>query len=93
MFAAAYLFLVLVAIVRLWAEPGPSNLLIALLIIVVGFAAIRHRIAAQDLEAGRRAEAESFARILQGLSRSVSPDAIVGAIVRTSAPRPAPTTS
>ena len=33
------------------------------------------------LEAGRRAEAESFARILSGLSRSVSPDAILSAIV------------
>ena len=33
------------------------------------------------MEEGRRAEAESFARILQGLSRSISPDAIVGAIV------------
>ena len=33
------------------------------------------------LEIGRRAEAESFARILSGLSRSVSEDAIVGAIV------------
>ena len=30
---------------------------------------------------GRRAEAESFARILSGLSRSVSPDAILDAIV------------
>ncbi|MEX2010603.1 MAG: GGDEF domain-containing protein, partial [Chloroflexota bacterium] len=33
------------------------------------------------LEVGGREEAESVARILQGLSRSVSPDAIVGAIV------------
>ena len=51
------------------------------LIVVVGFAAVRHRLAVQALEAGRRAEAESFARILQGLSRSISPDAIVDAIV------------
>ena len=33
------------------------------------------------METGRRGEAESFARILSGLSRSVSPDAIVRAIV------------
>ena len=33
------------------------------------------------LEVGRREEAESFARILSSLSRTVSPDAILGAIV------------
>ena len=37
-----------------------------------------------DLDARRRDEAESFARILSGLSRSVSPDAIVDAIVESS---------
>ncbi|HEX5590591.1 MAG TPA: GGDEF domain-containing protein [Candidatus Limnocylindrales bacterium] len=50
----------------------------------VGFAAlaaILHRNAVAGLEARGRAEAENFARILQGLSRSVSVDAIVGAIV------------
>ena len=46
-----------------------------------GSRAVRHRLAVQALELGRRAEAESFARILQGLSRSVSPDHIVDAIV------------
>jgi diguanylate cyclase (GGDEF)-like protein len=49
--------------------------------VVVGFAAIRHRQAVASLEVGRREEAESFARILSSLSRSVSPDAILGAIV------------
>ena len=34
-----------------------------------------------DAEGSRRTEAESFARILRALSRSVSPDAIVAAIV------------
>ena len=48
---------------------------------LVGVAAVRHRQAALALESGRRGEAESFARILSGLSRSVSPDAIVRAIV------------
>ena len=50
----------------------------------VGFAALAaflHRNAVAVLEARGRAEAENFARILQGLSRSVSVDAIVGAIV------------
>lgn len=40
-----------------------------------------HRNAVVDLEVRGRAEAENFARILRGLSRSVSVDAIVGAIV------------
>jgi diguanylate cyclase (GGDEF)-like protein len=39
-----------------------------------------HGAAVADLGARRRGEAESFARILSGLSRSVSPDAIVDAI-------------
>ena len=51
------------------------------LVFVVGFAAILHRQAVAGLEVGRREEAESFARILSSLSRSVSPDAILGAIV------------
>ena len=80
-FAGTSFLLGLLALVRLWLDPGPLNALIALLVGVVGAAAVRHRIAVEDLEAGRRAEAESFARILHGLSRSISPDAIVGAIV------------
>jgi diguanylate cyclase (GGDEF)-like protein len=80
-FAGTFLLLGLIAVVRLWVAPDPTSWAVALLVIVVGVAAIRHRIAVQDLEAGRRAEAESFARILQGLSRSISPDAIVEAIV------------
>jgi diguanylate cyclase (GGDEF)-like protein len=80
-FAAAFSLLGMIAVVRLWADPRPGNWAIALLIVVVGLAAVRHRIAVRDLESGRRSEAESFARILQGLSRSISPDAILGAIV------------
>ena len=67
--------------VRLITETGATDWLLAILLVVLGVAAVRHRIAVQDLDAGRRAEAESFARILQGLSRSISPDAILGAIV------------
>jgi diguanylate cyclase (GGDEF)-like protein len=54
---------------------------VVVLVAVVGAAALLHRNAVQQIETGRRAEAESFARILQGLSRSVSPDAILDAIV------------
>jgi diguanylate cyclase (GGDEF)-like protein len=80
-FAASFFVLGLIVVLRLAIERGLSDTAIAALVVVVGFAAVRHRIAVQDLEAGRRLEAESFARILQGLSRSVSPDAIVDAIV------------
>ncbi len=59
----------------------PIDWAIVGLVFVVGFAAIRHREAVAALEVGRREEAESFARILSGLSRSVSPDAILSAIV------------
>lgn len=62
---------------------GPALLhaLVALLVAVTALAAIVHRQAAQALGVHRRSEIESFTRILQGLSRSVSPDAIVEAIV------------
>jgi diguanylate cyclase (GGDEF)-like protein len=50
-------------------------------VLVAGVAAIAYGSAVGDLDARRRGEAESFARILSGLSRSVSPDAIVDAIV------------
>jgi diguanylate cyclase (GGDEF)-like protein len=81
-FAITFFILGLIAVLRLSLE-GTRNVdwAIAGLIVVVGFAAVRHRIAVQALEAGRRAEAESFTRILQGLSRSISADAIVAAIV------------
>jgi diguanylate cyclase (GGDEF)-like protein len=81
-FATTFFILGLIAVLRLSLD-GTRNVdwAIAGLIAVVGFAAVRHRIAVQALEAGRRAEAESFTRILQGLSRSISADAIVAAIV------------
>ena len=81
-FTITFFALGLIAVLRLSLD-GTRNIdwAIAGLILVVGFAAVRHRIAVQALEQGRRAEAESFTRILQGLSRSVSADAIVAAIV------------
>ena len=49
--------------------------------LIVGVAAVPPSRGGHRPRGGRRAEAESFARILSGLSRSVSEDAIVGAIV------------
>jgi diguanylate cyclase (GGDEF)-like protein len=63
-------------------EPGRFlDLIVLVLIAVTTGAALVHQRAVAVLEAGRRAEAEHLARILQGLSRSASPDAIADAIV------------
>ena len=80
-FAGSFFVLGLVAVLYVAVHPSNIGWLIVGLIVVVGFTAVRHRIAVQALESGRRAEAESFARILQGLSRSISPDHIMDAIV------------
>ena len=80
-FAGSFFLLGLIAVLRLGVEPRRMDWFIAGLIVVVGLAAVRHRLAVQALEVGRRVEAESFARILKGLSRSISPDAIMAAIV------------
>jgi diguanylate cyclase (GGDEF)-like protein len=63
------------------AHARPIDFGLVALVAIVGCAAVLHRNAVHGLEVGRRTEAESVARILQALSRSVSPDAIVGAIV------------
>ena len=81
-FTASFFVLGLIALLRLGIETArPIDYAVVGLVVVVGFAAIRHRQAVATLEVGRREEAESFARILSSLSRSVSPDAILGAIV------------
>jgi diguanylate cyclase (GGDEF)-like protein len=80
-FAGSFFLLGLIAVLRLGVEARRMDWFIAGLIVVVGLAAVRHRLAVQALEVGRRVEAESFARILKGLSRSISPDAIMAAIV------------
>jgi len=71
-----------IVVLRLGAE-GASLLdwVVIALLVVAGAAGVVNRQAVSALETGRRAEAESFARILSGLSRSVSPDAILTAIV------------
>jgi diguanylate cyclase (GGDEF)-like protein len=81
-FADTFILLTVLLLARLLIDGGQSlDWVVAALALIVGIAAYRHRRAVADLENGRRAEAESFARILSGLSRSVSEDAIVGAIV------------
>ncbi|HEX7222725.1 MAG TPA: hypothetical protein VF231_05720, partial [Candidatus Limnocylindrales bacterium] len=81
-FTGSIAVLGLIAATRLAVEPaGLLNWLTIALLTIAGLAAVLNRFALRALELGRHAEAESFARILRGLSRSVSPDAIVDAIV------------
>ena len=81
-FAGTFIALVAIVIIQLLSGAAdPIELLVGALVLGVGAAAIEHRSAVADLEAGRRSEAESFVRILSNLSRSVSPDAVVAAIV------------
>jgi diguanylate cyclase (GGDEF)-like protein len=76
-------FLVLIVITGAHAltagDPGAWIAVVA--VALAGLAAMAHRNAVVSLEARGRAEAETFARILSGLSRSSSVDAVVGAIV------------
>ena len=51
------------------------------LVAIVGGAAWLHRQAVVRLDTSRRTEAESFARMFQGLARSISPEAIIEAMV------------
>jgi diguanylate cyclase (GGDEF)-like protein len=81
-FAVSFFILGLLTVLRLASDRArPIDWAVVGLVLVVGLAAIRHRQAVATLEVGRREEAESFARILSSLSGSVSPDAILGAIV------------
>ena len=81
--AGIFVALGLIAAYRLIAEAGSLlDWLVLALVVAAGAAAIVHRNAVVTLENERRSEADSFARILSGLSRSVSPDAVVDAIVK-----------
>jgi diguanylate cyclase (GGDEF)-like protein len=75
------LVLGLVELIRFVLFQGPLDLVALLLVALVSISAVAERDRVVDTEGTRRTEAESFARILRGLSRSVSPDAIVDAIV------------
>jgi diguanylate cyclase (GGDEF)-like protein len=81
-FSGSFLGLGTIVFLRLGAEgASPLDWIVIGLLLVAGTAGLINRQAVSALETGRRAEAESFARILSGLSRSVSPDAILSAIV------------
>ena len=69
-----------VELVRLLVDRRPLDLLILGLIGLLALATVRERDEIVGDDSTRRTEAESFARILRGLARSVSPDAIVDAI-------------
>lgn len=71
----------LLTAIQVVISPGAVSIILLGLVGVVALAVVFHRRAVRDIELGRRQEAESFGRILRGLSRSVSPDAIVDAIV------------
>ena len=73
--------LALISGLRLVVFRQPVDWLTAALVILAAIAAVAHRNAVAGLESRGRGEAESFARILRGLSRSVSAEAIVSAIV------------
>jgi diguanylate cyclase (GGDEF)-like protein len=73
--------LALISGIRLVVFKQPIEWLTVGLVVVAAIAAIAHRNAVVGLEARGRGEAESFARILHGLSRSVSAEAIVSAIL------------
>ena len=78
-----FLFLALAAIevARLLVAPHPIDVIVLVLVGALGFVALQDEGEIAGAEGSRRSEAESFARILRGLARSVSPDAIVDAIV------------
>ena len=79
--SGSFLVLAVITIARAATAGDPVTWLAAVAVAVAALAAIAHRNAVVDLEGRGRAEAENFARILSGLSRSVSVDAIIGAIV------------
>jgi diguanylate cyclase (GGDEF)-like protein len=81
LFATSFLLLGLLLALRVAGDQGPLDYVLVALLVVVGLAATRHHQAVNGLEIARRSEAESVARILQGLSRSVSMEAILEAIV------------
>lgn len=76
-----FLALGIVAIGRAIGGGTALDWLVALLVVVAAVAVSVHAVAVTGLDARRRDESASFTRILSALSRSVSPDAIVDAIV------------
>jgi diguanylate cyclase (GGDEF)-like protein len=81
--ALAWAIAVLAGLVVAWiAVPSlPLALPVVAAVLAVAVAAAFARRSVEQREAGTREEVENFARILQGFSRAVSPDAIVEAIM------------
>jgi diguanylate cyclase (GGDEF)-like protein len=79
--SGTFILLGAVAVVRFVDSRNWLDLVTFLVILVAAVAAVGHRNAVAGLEARGRSEAESFARIMRGLSRSISADAIVAAIM------------
>lgn len=65
-----------------FGDRGPLDLVMVALAVAVAASTLFHRHTSLQEEAGRRSETQTFARILQALSHSVSPDALVSAIVQ-----------
>jgi len=70
-----------VELARLVLLRQPADVVVLVLVLAAGFVVAAQTDEISFTEGARETEAESFARILRGLSRSVSPDAIVDAIV------------
>ncbi len=80
-FGLVFAALAVVELAYFLVAPTSVSLLVIALVGLLGVAAVRERGDVAGSAASRRIEAESFARILRGLARSVSPDAIVHAIM------------
>ena len=78
---AAFTALAVFTALTLAVPDGRLSIVALGLVGVVGVVGLIYRRVVAELKDGRRMESESFQRILRGLSRSVSPDAIVNAIV------------
>jgi diguanylate cyclase (GGDEF)-like protein len=79
--ALTFLALGIASAVRVVQSGSFGDWLLLVIVVVAAVAAMAHRNAVVRLEARGRGEAEGFARILRGLSRSVSAEAIVTAIM------------
>ena len=79
--AGAFLILGAITVLRVLSSRALGDVIPVVIVAVAAVAAIGHRNAVAGLEARGRGEAESFARILRGLSRSISADAVVAAIM------------
>ena len=80
-FFLVFMLLALIELLQYMADRSAADLAELAVLALLGVAAVNERGQLAVLEAARRAEAEGFTRILRRLSSSVSPDAIVAAIV------------